>query len=54
MPAAPLANYLVLAFLALVTIMMARDPDTRVALYVAPFWFGLLILGYLMRRRPAV
>jgi amino acid transporter, AAT family len=46
MPGAPLANWLVLAFLVLVTVMLARDPDTRVALYVAPVWFGLLALGY--------
>jgi amino acid transporter, AAT family len=46
MPGAPLANYLVLAFLVLVTVMLARDPDTRVALYVAPVWFGLLAVGY--------
>ncbi len=46
MPGAPVANWLVLAFLVLVTVMLVRDPDTRVALYVAPFWFGLLALGY--------
>ena len=46
MPGAPLANWLVLAFLVLVTVILARDPDTRVALYVAPVWFGLLALGY--------
>ena len=46
MPCAPLANWLVLAFLVLVTVMLARDPDTRVALYVAPVWFGLLGVGY--------
>jgi amino acid transporter, AAT family len=46
MPGAPLANWLVLAFLVLVTAMLARDPDARVALYVAPVWFGLLALGY--------
>ena len=54
MPGAPLANWLVLAFLLLVTVMMARDPDTRVALYVAPVWFGLLVIGYLgISRRAA-
>ncbi|HXO64779.1 MAG TPA: amino acid permease [Steroidobacteraceae bacterium] len=46
MPGAPLMNWLVLAFLVLVTAMLVRDPDTRVALYVAPVWFGLLGLGY--------
>ncbi|HYM27524.1 MAG TPA: amino acid permease [Steroidobacteraceae bacterium] len=54
MPGAPLANWLVLAFLVLVTVMLARDPDTRVALYVAPVWFGLLAVGYFVsqpRRR---
>jgi amino acid transporter, AAT family len=46
MPGAPFANWLVLAFLVLVTAMLARDPDARVALYVAPVWFGLLGFGY--------
>jgi amino acid transporter, AAT family len=46
MPGAPVANWLVLAFLVLVTAMLARDPDARVALYVAPVWFGLLAVGY--------
>ncbi|HEV2229648.1 MAG TPA: amino acid permease [Steroidobacteraceae bacterium] len=46
MPGAPLANYLVLGFLVLVTAMLWRDPDSRVALYVAPVWFALLVIGY--------
>jgi AAT family amino acid transporter/D-serine/D-alanine/glycine transporter len=53
MPGAPLANWVVLAFLVLVTVMLARDPDTRVALYVAPVWFALLGVGYLLSRRLA-
>jgi L-asparagine transporter-like permease len=40
----------VLGFLVLVTVMLARDPDTRVALYVAPVWFALLGVGYALRR----
>jgi AAT family amino acid transporter len=47
MPGAPLANWLVLAFLVLVTVLLWPDPDTRVALYVAPVWFALLWLGYI-------
>ena len=46
MPLAPFANWAVVAFLVLVSVMLVRDPDTRVALYVAPVWFGLLWLGY--------
>jgi AAT family amino acid transporter len=53
MPGAPLANWAVLAFLAAVTLLLWPDPDTRVAIYVAPAWFLLLGIGYLrLRRRP--
>jgi AAT family amino acid transporter/D-serine/D-alanine/glycine transporter len=46
MPGAPVANWLVLAFLVAVTAMLWKGEDTRVALYVAPVWFGLLGIGY--------
>jgi amino acid transporter, AAT family len=46
MPGTPYANWLVIVFLVAVTAMLGLDADTRVALYVAPFWFGLLGLGY--------
>src|SRR6202050_4291749 len=46
MPVAPYANWAVVAFLLAVTVTLWFDPDHRVALYVAPFWFGLLWLGY--------
>jgi len=46
MPGAPFANWIVLAFLVLVAALLWARPDTRVALYVAPFWFGLLAAGY--------
>ncbi len=54
MPGAPYANWLVLAFLVAVSAGFWRDPDNRVALFVAPVWFGLLAVGYwLMRARSA-
>jgi amino acid transporter, AAT family len=46
MPGAPVANWLVVAFLLFVSAMLWLQEDTRVALYVAPVWFGLLGLGY--------
>jgi AAT family amino acid transporter/D-serine/D-alanine/glycine transporter len=46
MPGAPYANWLVVAFIVIVSGMLWLQDDTRVALYVAPFWFGLLWLGY--------
>lgn len=51
MPGAPIANWLVIAFLLAVTAGLAFDSSTRVALYVAPIWFGLLALGYSKVRR---
>jgi len=53
MPLAPFANWVVLLFLVGVTAMLWLDKDTRVALYVAPFWFGLLWASYRMLRRHA-
>jgi AAT family amino acid transporter len=52
MPGAPVANWLVLAFLLGVTAMLWRGEDTRVALYVAPVWFALLGIGYAWWRKP--
>ncbi|HVP34069.1 MAG TPA: amino acid permease [Steroidobacteraceae bacterium] len=50
MPCAPYANWAVLAFLAAVSALLALDRDNRVALYVAPIWFGLLGVGYYLMR----
>jgi AAT family amino acid transporter len=52
MPGAPYANWLVLAFLLAVSAGFWRDPDNRVALFVAPVWFGLLAVGYFLTQRP--
>lgn len=46
MPGWPTANWLVIAFLAIVSAMLALTPGTRVALYVAPVWFGILWFSY--------
>jgi AAT family amino acid transporter len=57
MPGAPVANWLVVAFLVLVAVFLGFDPSTRVTLYVAPVWFGLLIVAYRLigpRTRPAL
>jgi AAT family amino acid transporter len=53
MPGAPVANWLVLGFLVVVAGLLWTDEDTRVALYVAPFWFGLLGVAYLRVRTRA-
>src|SRR5262249_50627587 len=51
MPGWPLANWAVIAFLLTVAAMLSLAADTRVALYVAPFWFALLGIGYYARRK---
>ena len=50
MPGAPIANWIVLGFLVLIAVFLGIDPDTRVALYVAPVWFAILALGYRLVR----
>lgn len=53
MPFAPYSNYLVLAFLAMVVVLLAFDSETRIALYVTPFVAGAILIGYLVQRRRA-
>jgi L-asparagine transporter-like permease len=48
MPHYPFGNWLSLAFLVMVVIIMFFDADTRMALYIAPVWFGLVIASYYM------
>lgn len=45
-PFYPYASSLALAFLALVTVLMAYFPDTRIALLVGPLWLVLLAVLY--------
>jgi AAT family amino acid transporter len=46
MPFFPAANYLVLAFLAGIVVLMGFLPDFRYALYVGPVWVGALYVAY--------
>ena len=53
MPFFPVANYLVLAFLAGVVILMGFLPDFRYALYVGPVWVAGLYLAYRIKTSAA-
>ncbi|WKA59263.1 amino acid permease [Planococcus shenhongbingii] len=46
MPLYPIANYAILLFLAFVLVVLALAEDTRVALFVTPVWFILLMIAY--------
>ncbi|MGN8841539.1 amino acid permease [Niallia sp. HCP3S3_B10] len=46
MPLYPVANYIILVFLAFVLVVLALAEDTRIALIVTPVWFILLLVIY--------
>ena len=46
MPFFPVANYMILAFLAGVVVLMGFNPDFRYALYVGPVWVAILYVAY--------
>ncbi|WP_411740150.1 amino acid permease [Peribacillus sp. S4] len=48
LPLYPISNYFILAFLAFVLVVLALADDTRVALFVTPVWFIMLIAIYKM------
>jgi AAT family amino acid transporter len=50
MPASPAANWFVLGFLAMVLVLLAFNKDTVIALYVAPVWIVVLVVGYFASR----
>lgn len=54
LPLYPFANYVVLAFLAFVLVVLGLAEDTRVALFVTPVWFILLIVIYQVRKAKEV
>jgi len=45
-PFYPLGSFVALGFLALVVVLMAFTPDTRVALVIGPVWIVLLGIAY--------
>ena len=50
MPLAPYSNCAVLAFLALVVVLLAFDAETRIALYVTPPVAAAILIGYFVQR----
>jgi len=52
-PLHPLSNYLCLAFLAGIVVVMYLTPGLRVSVYLIPAWLLLLCVGYALRGRAA-
>lgn len=54
-PLAPFINWLILVFFIFLLVLIGMASDTRVALFVTPVWFLLLVVAYLLhRKRKAV
>jgi D-serine/D-alanine/glycine transporter len=49
LPLYPFSNYLILAFLAFILVVLALAEDTRVALFITPVWFIMLVVIYKLR-----
>ncbi|MET1248456.1 amino acid permease [Sporolactobacillus sp. STCC-11] len=50
-PLAPFINWVVLVFFVFLLVLIGLAADTRVALFVTPVWFLILVSAYLMRRK---
>lgn len=46
MPLYPIINYIILAFMAFILVVLALNEETRVALFVTPVWFVILGVIY--------
>ncbi len=45
----PLTNYICLAFLAAILVVMYMTPDLRISVYLIPAWLAVLGIGYTLR-----
>lgn len=53
MPFFPIANYIILAFIAFVIVVLALNEDTRIALFVTPLWFIMLAVIFSIYKSKA-
>ena len=49
LPFHPISNYVTLAFLAMIVVLMAFIPDMVYSLYIGPVWILILYIGYKLR-----
>jgi aromatic amino acid transport protein AroP len=52
-PFYPLSNWLCLAFLAGILVVMYLTPDLRISVYLIPAWLAVLGVGYWIRQHRA-
>ena len=49
----PVGNYLCLAFVAFILVLLALNEDTRMSVYALPVWIGVLWVGFRLKSRLA-
>lgn len=53
MPLFPISNYVTLAYLVMLVILMGFLPDYRMSLYMAPVWLTILVIAYKIKSAKA-
>ncbi|PLT27919.1 amino acid permease [Peribacillus deserti] len=51
LPLYPFSNYLILVFLVFVLVVLGLADDTRIALFITPVWFILIVAAYYIRNK---
>ena len=44
---------MVLAFLAVVVVVMSTIPNYRIAVFIGPVWIAILAIGYALKQRAS-
>jgi len=52
-PFAPFTNYLCLAFMLLITVVLFLTPEVRVSVYAMPFWVAVVYGAFLLKKGVA-
>jgi aromatic amino acid transport protein AroP len=47
----PVSNWICLAFMALILVILAMTPGLSVSVWLVPVWLVLMWLGYVIKRR---
>ena len=47
----PFTNYLCIAFMASILLIMSRSPDMQIAVLMIPVWIAILLTAYLFKRK---
>lgn len=53
MPFYPYSNYITLAYLVMIVVLMGFMESMRISLYLAPVWIGIISIGYKIKNAEA-